>query len=339
MQKVLEQILNCKSVSVVGLAKNTGKTETLNYILQRLVGSGKTIAVTSIGLDGEQIDQIFGTKKPQITIYKDMIFNTVEKFFDKKTFDAEVLKISGLYTPLGRIVTAKAHETGKIILSGAAHTEDLKTIIAQNAKLGADITIVDGATSRLSLASPAVTDALVLATGAALSANIEQLVKKTKFVCSLIDLEQIKNIECRVKNENYKLQTINYKLNKITELDVETSLMISKILSENLEKVRQNKNLFALGIVGDNLLDFLRLNVDLQNFTLIANDFTKLFVSPIAYKNFIKKGGKINVLHRTKLLAVTINPTSPAGILLNSDILQTELQKNIDVPVFDVRKI
>ena len=122
-------------------------------------------------------------------------------------------------------------------------------------------------------------------------------------------------------------------------MSIESSLMISKISTENLEKIRQNNNLFALGIVGDNLLDFLRLNVDLQGFTLVANDFTKLFVSPIAYKNFTKKGGKIKVLHRTKLLAVTINPTSPAGILLNSDILRAELQKNIDVPVFDVRKI
>jgi len=341
MQKVLEQILTCKSVSVVGLAKNTGKTETLNYILQRLSNSGKTIAVTSIGLDGEQIDQIFGTKKPEITIYKNMIFNTVEKFFDKKTFDAEVLKISGLQTPLGRIVTAKANETGKIILSGAAHTEALKDIIAQNAELGADITIVDGATSRLSLASPAVTDALILATGAALSANIEQLVKKTKFVCSLIDLDlEVKGNKVTGERglQKQNLSTFNFNLSTFTDLELPSSLMISKISAENLEKIRQNKNLFALGIVGDNLLDFLRLNVDLQGFTLVANDFTKLFVSPITYKNFIKKGGKINVLHRTKLLAVTINPTSPAGILLNSDILRTELQKNIDVPVFDVRK-
>ena len=84
MRNIIDEILNFKSVSVVGLAKNTGKTETLNFILQRLSDSGKTVAVTSIGLDGEQIDQVFGTQKPEITVYKGMIFNTVEKFFTRR---------------------------------------------------------------------------------------------------------------------------------------------------------------------------------------------------------------------------------------------------------------
>ena len=324
------------------MAKNTGKTETLNYILRQLSDSGKCIAVTSIGLDGEQIDQIFGTKKPEITIYKGMIFNTVEKFYEQKSFDAEVLKISGLQTSLGRVVTAKARETGKIILSGAVDTETLKALIAQNANLGADITIVDGATSRLSLASPAVTDALILATGAAYSANIEQLVKKTKFVCGLLKIDTVTDSTFRIAENQkavFSLSTFDFEQKRFIDLQLQSSLMISKISADNLEIIRKNKNLFALGIVSDNLLIFLRINIDLQGFTLIANDFTKLFISPVVYNNFIKKGGKINVLHNTELLAVTVNPTSPAGILLNSEILQADLRKNIDAAVFDVRKI
>lgn len=53
-----------------------------------------------------------------------------------------------------------------------------------------DTTIVDGALSRLSLSSPAVTEAMVLATGAALSCNIPQLVRKTKYVYDLICLDE-----------------------------------------------------------------------------------------------------------------------------------------------------
>jgi hypothetical protein len=337
MQKIIDEILNKKSVSIVGLAKNTGKTETLNYFLQRLNQSGKTIAVTSIGLDGEQTDQIFGTKKPEITIYKGMIFNTTEKFFEQKTFNAKILNISKLKTELGRIVTAKAIETGKIILSGAVDTQTLKKIIAQNAALGADITIVDGATSRLSLASPAVTDALILATGAAFCADIEQLVKKTKFVCNLINLNEFMcDASDKIFNSTELFTLFNGELHN---LGVKSSLMISDISTENLKKTGQSRNLFALGIVSDNLLNFLRLNIDLQNFMLVSNDFTKIFVSPQTYLNFTRKGGKIEVLHRTKLLAVTVNPVSPEGIVLNSELLQEKLRKNIDAAVFDIKKI
>jgi hypothetical protein len=344
MKEILNEILTCKSISVVGLAKNTGKTETLNYILRQLSKSGKNIAVTSIGLDGEQIDQIFGTTKPEITIYKGMIFNSVEKFFAQRNFEADVLNISRLQTSLGRVITARAIETGKIILSGAADTQRLRKIIAQNAILGADITIVDGATSRLSLASPAITDALILATGTAYSANIEQLVKKTRFVCNLINLET--NIliplnerwlsEVEITNSSKVFTLID---NELYNLQISSSLMINKISTENLEKIRQSKNLVIFGIVSDNLINFLRLNIDLQDFILIAQDFTKIFISPQNYNIFTKKGGKINVMHRPKLLAVTINPTSPEGITLHSETLQAELRKNIDAAVFDIRKI
>lgn len=56
-------------------------------------------------------------------------------------------------------------------------------------RFNVDTTIVDGALSRLSLSSPAVTEAMILATGAALSCNIPQLVRKTKYIYDLICLD------------------------------------------------------------------------------------------------------------------------------------------------------
>ena len=53
MMSWIEDILRCKSLSIIGLEKNTGKTESLNYILQELKDSGRTIALTSIGIDSE----------------------------------------------------------------------------------------------------------------------------------------------------------------------------------------------------------------------------------------------------------------------------------------------
>lgn len=52
---------------------------------------------------------------------------------------------------------------------------------------------MDGALSRLSLASPAVTEAMILATGAAVAGNIPELVRKTKYVYELIGIEEIED--------------------------------------------------------------------------------------------------------------------------------------------------
>ncbi|MDR0830369.1 MAG: hypothetical protein LBN95_09730 [Prevotellaceae bacterium] len=360
----ITEILTYRSLSVVGLVKNAGKTETLNFILRHLKNSGKTVAVTSIGLDGEQFDQIYGTPKPEITIYEGMIFVTAEKFFEERTFEAEMLSISELQTTLGRLVTARAKTTGKVILSGAADTFTLRKIIAQNAALGADITIVDGATSRLSLASPTVTDAMILATGAALSANIEQLVKKTAFAVSLVSLPEIAgntqeyaDADLQSVPENLPILQLLEKTEKglwcidenleLKDLKIESSFLLKNSFDdETINILQENKMLFCGGAVSDNLLEFLLMNKiagqacndGYKNFTIIVKDFSKLFLSPAMYSRFARKGGKIAVLHRTKLIAVTVNPTSPEGYVLNSEKLQEELRKKIDVEVLDVKK-
>ena len=68
----VDQILRYKSLSVVGLGKNTGKTECLRYIIRRLYELNKVPAVTSIGIDGEGVDRVTATPKPEILLEKGM---------------------------------------------------------------------------------------------------------------------------------------------------------------------------------------------------------------------------------------------------------------------------
>ena len=80
----IEEILKYNSISIVGLAKNAGKTECLNYILNRVKNTGKQFALTSIGIDGEDRDQVCQTPKPEIEVYEGMIFITSEKHYREK---------------------------------------------------------------------------------------------------------------------------------------------------------------------------------------------------------------------------------------------------------------
>ena len=154
------------SLAIVGLEKNTGKTECLNYILGQLGGQAERFALTSVGIDGESRDQVCQTAKPEI----------------------EVLDVSLERTALGRLITARARMSGKLLLSGPSDTAGLKALIDRLKARGVGTTIVDGALSRLSLASPAVTEAMILATGAAVAGNIPELVRKTKYVYELIGI-------------------------------------------------------------------------------------------------------------------------------------------------------
>ncbi len=67
-------------------------------------------------------------------------------------------------------------------------------------------------------------------------------------------------------------------------------------------------------------------------------DFTKIFVTPQQLRLFEKNGGSIRVLQKSKLIAVTVNPTAPSGYVLDSEVLCDKLSQAINLPVYDLLK-
>ena len=57
------------------------------------------------------------------------------------------------------------------------------------------------------------------------------------------------------------------------------------------------------------------------------------------YYAFLKKGGTMKVLQKSKLLAFCINPQSPEGYCLDSDELRVAMQESLGIPVYDVKRI
>jgi len=318
-----------ESISIVGLEKNAGKTETLNYIIKKL---DKRMGVTSIGIDGESIDQVTSMPKPEIEIKEGTIFATAEKFYRQKRLTAEILSIEdSLRTSLGRIVIARALDRGKVILAGPQSTVKIRKLIKKIKSFGAEVVLIDGALSRLSPASPVITDAMILATGAALTINMNELVKKTKHIVNLIQLDEYEN-----NHELSKLEDGIYIISdKIKKLPIK-SLLTFKSLEKHI--LEYGNKIYLTGALTDNFIKYLNKQKSLKEVEIIVKDFTKIFISPETYTLFTKKGGKIKVLKTTKLIAITINPYSPYGYMLNSDEIKKRLKEVIDIPILNVRE-
>ena len=334
----IDDILKYKSVSIAGLEKNTGKTETLNYIINNLKDRNKTVALTSIGVDGESIDSVTNTHKPDITVYENMLFVTSEKHYRERRVTSEIVDVSDISTSLGRLVVARAKDTGKIKLSGPADTGSLKNIISHLSTFGAEITIVDGALSRLSLASPTVTDALVLATGAALSANISELVRKTKYVYDLTQLpavsKSLKDVLSPISSGIKALKSLTSKSEDVIDLGIDSVFSLNG--TQNIFK--HGKIIYIPGAVSDKVLSMFKTQKNIDKSIIIINDFTKVFAKAETFYSFIKQQGKIMVLNKPNLIAITINPLSPAGYMLNSKDLKHELTKQIDVAIHNIKQ-
>ena len=331
----------------MGLEKNTGKTECFNYVMQRLPLDKIRVAVSSIGIDGETTDQVTKTAKPEIFLREGVYFGTSEKHYLTKLLTSELLEISDENTSLGNIVIGKALTPGKLLLSGPSSTNGLRRWMNEMRKYDIDLTIIDGALSRLSLASPAVSESMILATGAAYSANINTLVQKTAFVVQMINLEL-------TSQENYDtfidinsgVWAIDFDADnnadndndfgkKLVDLKVASSLSINI----NTEGLKKCKTLYVSGALTDNFVNHIRQNKIFNETEIVVRDFTKIFLTPMTYNTFVNGKRKITVLQKSKLIAVCVNPTSPNGIVLDSEKLCKTLSEAINLPVYDLKKV
>lgn len=328
------QIQNLKSLSIVGLEKNTGKTVCLNYILERLPSSFH-VAVTSIGIDGESKDQVTGTAKPEIILKEGTLFSTSEVFYARRQLLSDLLEITSERSSLGRIVTARVVRGGKVMLSGPSSAQSLSRWVQSVEKFTPDLTIVDGALSRLSSASPIISESLILTTGAAYSADLETLVRRTKFIVELVRLD--------VAEENYRSAFDGRekgvwgmdKEGNVIDFQVESSLAIDKIKDDLTGRCEA---VFVAGALTDRFLGLISDSKRVGEIELVVSDFTKIFVSEQNWRIFLRKGGKLKVLRRSKLIAVCVNPVSPRGIVLDSDLLCRKMYEAVGVPVYDIVK-
>ena len=209
-------------------------------------------------------------------------------------------------------MTAKALQEGKVLLSGPSSAAALKRWMRSLKDFGIDLILIDGALSRLSTASPAVSEAMVLSTGAAYSANIRELVNKTAFVVELIRLPLY--------------------------MGPEPELRLSSFSSLDAEALKGNRIIEVEGALTDRLLQLVKNALGEGEIELVVGDFTKVFCSQELYRAFVRRGGRLSVRMKSELLAVCVNPVAPNGIVLDSDTLCRELSQRIGLPVYDIVK-
>lgn len=338
----IDDILQFSSLSIIGMEKNTGKTECLNYIINRLQNTDHTfpikVAITSIGIDGENVDQVTHTHKPEIFLHKGIFFITTEKHYRERALTAEIIDLSDRKTSLGRLVTAQAHSYGNVILSGPNTTKWLEKTLTQMENIGIHLTIIDGALSRKSSGSPIITQSLILTTGAAVSPHLPELVQKTKFVFKLINLPQY------ITENQLLLQQLKDIEHGVYAIDPDHQLHDLKIPSAMLmHKFKDHlfdygHVLYISGAITDNILNFLRIQKEIKKTTLIVRDFTRIFAKPENLNAFLNAGGSLQLLFKNRCIAICVNPTSPTGYTINSELLCQTLHQELQIPVYDIVK-
>ena len=334
-----DQITRYGSLSVVGMAKNVGKTVCLRALLHRYRTPEKAamLSVTSIGTDGESTDIVSQTAKPELDFYPGMVVQTAEQYFFKRHLSAEILNVSRESTACGRLVTARVKTPGKLIISGYTHTQGLREYIRQAHGLGVKTAIIDGALSRMSLASPFVSEAMILCTGAALSKNMDELVRQTDFRYRLMNMPLFESVDGERKALFENLKTGVHGMDtegEIRNLEIPTLLQIDRYREKIEPYCKSGAFLYIAGLLNDSFLEFL--SSKRQRPDLIVSDFTKFFFSDAAYRRFLRAGSRIWVLQQPRILGICVNPFAPDGYRFNSAELREKMSAALDREVYDI---
>ena len=319
---MLNIIKNYQTIGIVGLAKNTGKTTTLNYIIENY--KSQKIGLTSIGLDGESFDQITYLPKPKIYIYEHMVVATARSLLNDVKFTYRILEETNLQTALGPIVVIEAVTEGYIVLAGPTTNKELNKVINLIKKY-VSVVLIDGAFNRMTFASVESMDAIILATGASISSDMNLTITKTKQVVS-----------------SFMLPKTNSMLDSKHKMAVKFENQIEYFKDKDLNKLIDSKDMIKAiefkGALTMKMAEFLVL-YKFKHMDIIVEDATKILLNPQAYEYLSYLNNKIFVLKQVPLIAITINPFSPTGNHYDKDLFLKEMNKEFTHPIYNIKEM
>lgn len=331
---------NYTSLSLAGMCKNAGKTTVLKHLLRELGQQDTRVALTSIGRDGEAVDVVTGTGKPRIYVREGTLFATAAGLLQNCDTTGEILKTTGMYTPLGEVVLVGARSDGFIDLAGPSTNRQLIELSAMFRAYSPEKILIDGAVSRRSLCSRQVAQAVILCTGASYHKDIRTVVADTAYICSLLQLTAEAGRPAGAAIRQW--QRRKGPLEKLLFLDAEGNCRAAgpgKTLTDALrERETADYSMVWLeGAVTDAAVRPLFLsNISLGGRLFLAEDSSKILLSREVCEKLYQKGARLAVLEETALLAVCINPFSAYGDHFDKEEFRERMENAVSLPVIDV---
>ncbi len=325
------------TLSIVGMAKNAGKTTALNYLIEEAMDDGVVLGITSTGRDGESTDLVTGTDKPRVFLDTGTLVSVPVNLYDLADAGLEILKMTNYSTALGQIMLCRVAESGYVQIAGPVNTRDHKKMCREMMDYGAEMILIDGAVDRKSIAAPDTSDAIILSTGAVLSRSMKKVVEETAHIVGLYQLPELENGTVRnlILNREEPDKIMLVKGNTIKTLELKTGLAAGKYLDEAIDE--ETGYIFIPGALTNSVISDIH-PAKLKQVEFILKDPTKIFIDSMHWLHLRKKGFRVKVLDNITVAALTVNPHAPTGYSFEHDALLSAMRNAIEgIPVIDVK--
>lgn len=303
---LIQQLQSVRSMSIVGMCKNAGKTTMLNWLLAHS-GRGRVLGLTSIGRDGESTDVVTGTEKPSIFVPAGTLIATAKDMLWLGDVSKEILVSTGIPTPLGEVIIMRARSDGYVQLAGPSITTQLKSVSQTFFDLGAEQSIIDGALGRKSLGARQVAEGIVLCTGASYHMRMEKVIADTVSIYRIMNLPKAQTVPAAPEGT------------------------LEQCLKE------QGEALVTGALTDSMVLPLLRAGVLRKN-RLVVADPSKVLLSPDTLDKMQLREVRLETTEAARTLCITVNPVSAYGWKFDKDEFRARLQEAVDIPVINVKE-
>jgi hypothetical protein len=330
-------------VGVVGTAKNTGKTTALAHLIERAHMNNLRTAITGIGYDGEDIDNITMLPKPRLFLNTGTILTSAELCVERSSIEYKILRRTGIPSALGELLIVEVTKPGLLVVAGPNKVASLQTVIGHLRDMKAEIVFVDGSINRMMPMS--IVDRIIFATGASRNVDITFLSEEMRAIEYLFRSDvDTDNID---KREGVLIDSGS---------DTVALSICSVIDEEDVDIIRKHvapggNRITVPGLISKSALQFIG-----NKWTGISDHIQIMLSSPfplLISENRIEvaaiieslrtKGITISYQRKPKFIGVTINPFYPryeqerfSTAYIDKDTLITEVRSKLSVPVFNV---
>lgn len=334
MNLIFENMLKTHPViTVIGMAKNTGKTTTLNRLISDAGSMGRQIGIISTGRDGETTDVFTGREKPRIYAQKGTYFATTEEYLGLCKTKTQLTATTHCLTSLGKIVIAQVTEPGEVEICGPGNVDETLNVVELLRKeYGVENVLIDGSINRIAIATTRLGAGVILAAGAS-QGDIEQVIEQTTLKVNLLQIPPV-DTQIRTIVDRHREKAGVLLIDKDLNTEALNFSMLDN-LSDVVEKITsQLSYLYTAGSVTDMVIDLILEKARAVN--IIVEDATMVHVSGFSYEKWIASGGTISTVNKLNLLAVTCNPHNPMGEDFDPENFLKAMRSSLNVPVYNV---
>jgi hypothetical protein len=317
-----------RSLAIAGTAKNAGKTTALNYLIERFAAAGERLGLSSVGRDGEAIDQLTNRPKPRV---RPPVGALVATSHDAAVYSQATLAhvaATPFRTALGPVAIYRVTSPGFVEVAGPVKVREASALLKQLAELGCTKILLDGAADRRAFISAGV-DGFVLSTGLVLSPDPAQVVDETRAVLARLQLPAPPTGWSEMCTQGAgAILPAGFK-----PWPAETFLADLPGFLEWLPA--DARALYVPGALADTLVQAVLDARRPLDFVVPAG--THVLASRELMDRLLARGQKLYALNPLKAVAITLNPFSPEGHLITPEALMAAFEDAFPgLPVVDV---